>query len=293
VSDFRRLAMAAAVLGIAGCDDTSGTGDASVRVLLTDAPADYIASATVDIGAVELIGAEGAPIILTDDGTEGMVDLLELQDAATEVLAEADIDAGSYTQLRLVVDAASVTLADGYQFTDGTTERDLTVPSGAQTGIKLNLSDADAQAGIDIAAGETVLLLDFDVRQSFVLQGNPETPAGLTGILFQPTLRVVVEGLAGSISGSVGTALAAATVEGLQVTAERLDATTPEEFETATATAVTDGEGLYTLHVLLPGTYRVTVEAPEGFAVAPTETEVQVEASEDVIDVDFEVVAAG
>jgi hypothetical protein len=34
------------------------------------------------------------------------------------------------------------------------------------------------------------LVVDFDVSRSFVLQGNPETPAGVRGVIFTPTIRV-------------------------------------------------------------------------------------------------------
>ena len=35
----------------------------------------------------------------------------------------------------------------------------------------------------------TIVLVDFDVNENFRLQGNPETPAGLQGILFTPVLK--------------------------------------------------------------------------------------------------------
>jgi hypothetical protein len=31
--------------------------------------------------------------------------------------------------------------------------------------------------------------VDFDVDDNFVLQGNPETPAGIHGVLFTPVLK--------------------------------------------------------------------------------------------------------
>ena len=62
---------------------------------------------------------------------------------ATEVLADLEIPAGTYHELRLIVESASVTLADGYEFRDGTTESVMKVPSGAQTGIKLKLRSSD------------------------------------------------------------------------------------------------------------------------------------------------------
>ena len=119
-----------ASFGLGACGDNLGVeGGATVRVLLTDAPIDYIGVALVDIGVVELIPAgDGPPITLSEDGTDGPVNLLELQNAATMVLAEAEIEAGSFAQLRLIVESATVTLAEGYEFNDRSTEMDLKVP---------------------------------------------------------------------------------------------------------------------------------------------------------------------
>ena len=35
----------------------------------------------------------------------------------------------------------------------------------------------------------SVILVDFDVNENFVIQGNPHTPAGMIGVLFTPALR--------------------------------------------------------------------------------------------------------
>jgi hypothetical protein len=285
-----------ALLGAAACDETTATGDSSLRILLTDAPSDYIAAAEVDIGEVELIRGEsdGAPIMLSTDGTDGFVNLLDLQGTATATLAEADIEPGTYAQLRLMVEAARVRLADGYEFTDGTTEKALVIPSGAQTGIKLNLGVAegdDDASHLEIVPGQTVLVLDFDVNQSFVIQGNPESPAGINGVLFTPTIRVVAEDVAASIAGTVSTDLAEASVAGLTVTAEPTDEGTVEAYQTTTATAVTGDGGSYTLNFLVPGTYVVTVTAPEGFAMSPGSQTVTVTNAQNATGVDFAVVS--
>lgn len=288
------VAVAVAALAFAACDD-AGTGlnnqDASVRVLLTDAPSDYIANAWVDIGAVRLLsddGGDGVTIMLTDDATNGLVDLLELQNAATRELAHRDIEPGTYTQLRLIIESAEVELVEGYTFNDGSTRRSLKVPSGAQSGLKLNLRDAgDGSAGVRIAGGETVLVLDFDVSQSFVIQGNPETPAGINSVIFKPTLRVTAEDVAGSISGTVTAASDTIDVEGLTVTAELQDPDLVEEYQTTTATATVQEDGTYTIHFLVPGDYVVTVGVDEGFATDPESIEVDVDESEAETDVDF------
>jgi len=299
VSKPGAIAMVALVgAGLSACGDSTGVdGDAHLRVLLTDAAADYIGMASVDIGAVELIPAGGgAPIVLTDDGTDGLIDLLGLQDAATMVLGEADVEAGAYAQLRLIVEAARVTLAEGYEFTDGSTEKDLDVPSGAQTGIKLVLGVADGDEDQDgpliIAPGDMEVVLDFDVNQSFVIQGNPETPAEISSVLFKPTIRVALPSAAGTISGVVSTSLQEVPVGGLTVTVEPVVEEGVEEFQSETATATTAEDGTYTLYFLVPGTYTVTVTTAAGFVTTPESVEVEVGAAEDVADVDFEVVAS-
>jgi len=293
-----KVALAAAViaLGAAGCGDGVGpSGDARVQVLLTDAPIDYVASAWVDIGRVEIVPASGgAPIVLTNNGTDGFVDLLDLQGAVTHTLAEADIESGDYHQLRLIVEAARVELAEGYTFNDGSTERDLLIPSGAQTGIKLNLRPADGEEGpVTIASGETILVIDFDVSRSFVIQGNPETPAGINGMIFKPTLRVTAWDVAASISGTVSTALEGVSVEGLLVNAEPVDEGSLEEFQTLAGTAMTNADGEYTIHFLVPGAYVVTVETGAGLTTNPVEIDVELDAEEDAEAVDFQVVASG
>lgn len=291
-------------IGVVACGESSVSpeGTAHVRVLLTDAPIDYIEAAMVDIGPVQLVPAEGEDggiVTLSEDGTDGPVDLLTLQNAATQILADAEIEAGMYAQLRLIVQSASVTLVEGYQFVDGSTEMDLVVPSGAQTGIKLLLGAADGDedgegdgdGGLELS-GDMVLVVDFDVSESFRIQGNPETPAGIKGMHFQPTLRVVVDDISGTISGEVSTALESTDLENLPVTA-RLDGDeSVEDFQTTTVAGLTGVDGAYTLFFVPPGSYWVKVAVGEGLATEPDSTLVEVDPSEDVVDVDFEIVSA-
>jgi hypothetical protein len=285
----------ALAVSITACGDgVSPSGTAHVTVLLTDAPIDYIGAAMVDIGAVVLVPADdGEHVVLSEDGTDGPVNLLTLRDAVTEVLADIEIEAGTYSQLRLIVEAASVTLADGYEFNTGGNEMDLVVPSGAQTGIKLNLgaAEGDGDGGV-VVVGDLVFVVDFDVSRSFVLLGNPETPAGINGVHFKPTLRVVVEDEAGSISGTVSTELADTDVDGLTVTARQDGDVSLEEFQTQTVTALTDALGEYTAQFVVPGAYWVKIGVGDGLATDPDSTLVEVGPSEDVLDIDFEIIAA-
>lgn len=186
----------AAALGALACgEDVSGPSDgtARVKILLTDAPADYIESAEIWVSHVYLQARddddpETDPRVdlFNDPENPRTYDLMLLRDGVTaDLTADVEVDPANYGQLRIIVDSAFVTLIEGYEFNDGTTTRSLKVPSGAQTGIKVQLTEP-----IEAEEGEvTVLTVDFDVNENFVLQGNPETPAGINGILFTPVLR--------------------------------------------------------------------------------------------------------
>jgi hypothetical protein len=189
------LALAALVAVTVSCDSSpTAEGDsARVQILLTDEPADYLAEAWVRISRVYLLPGEedpeeGPPFVdlFHDPDNPLEFDLLTLQDGViADITGEYEVPAGSYAQLRMIVSEAWVVLADGYEFVGGDTERELFVPSGAQTGIKVMLDEPIAAE----AGTLTVLLVDFDVNQNFVLQGNPDTPGGLQGVLFTPMLR--------------------------------------------------------------------------------------------------------
>ena len=179
-------------LGTTGCG--GGSTDvqmSSVRVLLTDAPSDVIASAEVWISHVYLQGgdddeAEGGRVDLFNDPDNPQhYDLLTLRDGVTADLTDVvDVDVGLYRQLRLVVDSARVTLVEGVSFEDNSSTATLRVPSGSSSGIKVLLA-----RDLETVEGETTTLtVDFDVDQNFVIQGT-EGPAGVRQIIFTPLLR--------------------------------------------------------------------------------------------------------
>ena len=259
-------------LAFGACEEsTSPDGTGQFSVALTDAPSAMFAEAVVDIGAIQLVGEASGPITLTNDG--GVHDLLQLQNGVMADLATLDIDAGTYHQLRLIVESAEVTLAEGYEFADGTKTRSLFVPSGAQTGIKVNLryaEDTEEQSeGVEIASGETILVvLDMDVERNFVLQGDPDGPEGLLDVLFTPLVRATVEDVAGSISGSVAYTSATPADEtefaSIEAVLDEATSTVLEEMQTTTATTTAAADGTYKLWFLSPGTYDVSASANIG-----------------------------
>ena len=199
----------AAVLGaitllpLAGaCDLVESDEDARIQIQLTDAPADIIESAEVWISRVYLQGGpndddqddedgdtpNGRVDLFNEPDNPFEVDLLVLADGVTANLsAPVEIPAGSYKGLRIVVDSAFVTLKTGFTFEGGASTGTLRIPSGSTSGIKVHL-DGDVEAS---EGATTTLLLDFDVNESFKIQGQePPATGGIVGeIRLEPVIR--------------------------------------------------------------------------------------------------------
>lgn len=301
---FRRafstfLVAALAVTSFTGCSDSSAPeGPAQFTVALTDSPGAWFESAEVAFGEVWAIQAGGPPILLSDDG--GTWNLLELQNGVMAELATADIDAPArLLQLRLHVVSATVTLAAPYEFTDGEPTAELFVPSGAQSGIKINLRDVEGNedgAGVDLVPGATILaVVDMDVERNFVVNGSPEDPDGIKGVLFTPLLRATLENVAGSISGTVTYTTPPvqpddpAEYARVEAVLDQATSEVPvEEMETLDAAAIANADGTYTVYFLSPGSYDVTATATiDAVEYSDGPTTVPVAAKENVTGVDF------
>jgi len=199
----RSIAVALVAGGVAagGCSDSGTTGQLTVR--LTDAPGDYVQTATVWISSVYLIGGgDTAGGRYEIAAAPQSYDLMTLQNGVTTALGTATIPVGDYTQMRMVVDSARLTLKPGVTI-GGASTVSLRTPSAQQTGIKVNFSGP-----VRVAPGQTVLVVDFDVARNFVFQGPRGAP---TNVSFMPVLHASVQDIAASIAGTVGPAAAAAT----------------------------------------------------------------------------------
>jgi Domain of unknown function (DUF4382) len=198
-------ALAAGVFAGAGCghdnDPANPAGQGSVQVQATAPPADLgiaptdrtaapsLSSAEVTISEVDLMGDAGGEPVTLHWATDApiVLDLLSLESGVNTMVTGAQVPAGTYSQLRLMVSGARVTLADGLTFRDGTASMDLAVPSGATSGIKVMFTGPVTVT----EQGLTDLILSFDVSRNFVIQGSPDSPQGITGVLFTPTVKEV------------------------------------------------------------------------------------------------------
>lgn len=159
-----------------GCvEDNKGVVEEGyLRIQLTDKPGDLnITSANVTIAEVQVhiasAGNNSTAGWYTIVSEEQIFDLIALRNV-TDVLGEKNLSVGKYTQIRLAVTKAVVTI-------NGTDVFNLTVPSDK---IKLT-------KGFWIYANETtVLTLDFDVNESVHMTGSGK-------FMLKPTIKVIEE----------------------------------------------------------------------------------------------------
>ncbi len=233
---------------VAGCGGGGGGGEAAptpapgtLGVSLTDAPAcgfDAVNVTVVKVRVHHSISASDTDAGWTDItlNPARKINLLGLANGVLDNLGETPLEAGHYTQLRLVLDPNTASgLANSVMPTGGV-ETALITPSAVQSGIKLVNQ-------FDVASGERVdLVLDFDACKSVVKRGNGT-------YALKPVIKVVPFVLNG-IDGFVDTALLGS---GVMVTAQQngviVQSTAP------------NAQGKFFLGRLAVGNYDVVVTA--------------------------------
>ncbi len=171
------LLIAILVLGTVGLSGCVQSETGTLVMQMTDAPTDLnIEKALVTISNVEvhLAGANEDVNATNETGwftvvkEERTFDLVKIKDVK-ELIGKSDLKAGKYTQIRLNVNKALVTI-------DGT-EYDLTIPSKTIKLVKpFNIVENQT----------TTLTLDFDAKESI-------KSAGKDKYVMNPTIKVIQE----------------------------------------------------------------------------------------------------
>ncbi len=190
------LSTASALLACGG-GGSGGSDDAStgtINLAITDAPIDAANSVIVEFTGVEL-KREGENAVQYDFETAQSIDLMDLQGTDYELLLSNEtVPSGNYEWVRLKVNAEEDSVFDSYIELEDSTQHELRIPSGSQSGLKL-VSGFTVTAG-----GVSSFTIDFDLRKSIVVTGSGK-------YMLKPTLRLMDDTTVGSIEGVVDATL--------------------------------------------------------------------------------------
>jgi len=257
-----------AACGGGGSGGGSGATQGTLSTSLTDASTDAYQAVYVTVARVEVHsdGGGGWQTVASPDKT---YNLLKLVNGVRETLGFTTLNAGHYTQMRLVL---SPTPDSGinifspphpyanYVIDQNDAVHELTVPSGMTTGLKL-------VNGFDINADQTTeLILDFDAMHSVVIAGSSGK------YQLKPTVKVldtadgaVVSGIVSEVGAAPSILLGGAIVTAQVAAPGSADARDQVVIEAGTLSAADGGYALF----LAPGGYNLVATA-SGYLLACT-----------------------
>ena len=238
-------------LALTACKSDDDPDKGKLAVAVTDAPIDDAEAVVVQFTGIEIQGEGGSQSF--DFASAKTIDLLELTgDESLELLPQTELDAGQYQWMRLKVNAERG-VTDSYIDINGA-RYSLFIPSGSQTGLKLN------RPFVVAAGGLTDLTIDFDLRKSV---HEPQDAA--EDYYLRPTLRIVDNAEVGHINGMIDPNLINAAecsdssavylFEGADAEVDDVDATEPEPITTGLVEVDNNGDYVYEIGFVMAGEY--------------------------------------
>jgi hypothetical protein len=182
------LALTLFALALNACSGGGGgsSGDSTLNLGLTDSPVTGVTKAWIQFTGVEVKPVNADPIDFGFSPEKGF-DLLTLQNGTTATfLNGATIPAGEYEWVRLIVD----TNPGAMYVMDSTGQHNLTIPSGAETGLKL------IQGYTMPVGGVANFTVDFVLSKSLIAP-----PGQSPDYMLKPVLRLVDNSQVGTIAG--------------------------------------------------------------------------------------------
>ncbi len=176
-----------ALMGCSKSGSPTSPGSGSMQVNMVDAPASYDeVNIVVDSVQAHTAGSDSTSGWITINSTPATYDLLAYTDGNFAVVGDAQLPVGQYTQVRLKIGSGSNVVVNGQM-------HPLTIASGFQTGVKLNVN-ATIQANV-----KYTLALDFDANRSIVQTGD----TAHANFMLKPVIRTSTTATTGFIAGVV------------------------------------------------------------------------------------------
>ncbi len=244
--------------GGGGGSSSDGSGTGQVSFAITDSPVSDAQNVVVSFDCLELQPANSGRKMFTFNPIE-QIDLLQLQgNEFSQLISNELVPSGQYSWARLCVLAERGNDQDSYIILNNGARFSLYVPSGDQSGLKINTPFYVQQDG------STSYTVDFDVQKSV------HDPQGFPNYILRPTLRLVKNDQVGSITGTImqdtcnGIGMiqdaAVYVYSGLNVVPDDTDANAPNPITTAMVKFdTTENEYTYTAGFLNQGDYTVTL----------------------------------
>jgi len=254
-----------------GCKkDSNNDLQGSMRLEITDAPIDdaNIQGAFVTIAEVKVDGKA-----VTGFSGKKTVNLYALQNGQTEVLGDLQLEAGTYSNITLVLDHASDANGNSpgcYVLTTDNVKHSLQATASTTQEIVINSSP------FEVTNGQTSnLVIDFDLRKTIRYEDNSSTDDKydfVTDSEIQSGVRLVAKNKAGTIKGQCEDNLGIA--EKIVVYAYKKGTYNKETevngqgsskitFKNCVSSATVDAQGNYTLAFLEEGDYELHFMAYE------------------------------
>ena len=274
-----KIALSALLLSAAACSTNTDADMGRVSLRLTDAAGDIV-KAVVTIDRIYMQPGEeddAGRVTLRDEDVT--LDLVTLANETANLVDEAVLPAGTYSQLRFVISGAYIEVENEDGSTSvyatsptyaglpagETVDGELRTPSFATSGLKVNLPGGALQV-----SGDTeILLVDFDVSQSF---GHA---AGNSGAwVMHPVVNAAEITTAAGVTVTLAKPAALTLPTGVAMTDFRAVLENAEGSKEELAFSDANGDGVFeaAFQFVLPGDYSVNLAAPTGVTFTTTET---------------------
>ena len=212
------------------CSEYINDGQSKFSIWLIDTPGDF-AEINIDVINVEVKIASGWRSLSIVN--PGVYNLLDLTNGKYKLLASDELTEGNIPQIRLILGNSN-----SLKMKNNTTVYNLDVPSGQETGIKIDIN-AKILAGVAYN-----LYIDFDAAKSIVVKGKGK-------YALKPTIRSFTIATNGAIKGKIVPAEAHPNIQ----------ATMGNE----TFTTYPDSDGKFLLGGLNKGSYKVIFVPATGY----------------------------